>query len=119
MKQTINQHAFTETFRIAGRAEQFSYAGLIALFDYLEQYEEDSGEEMELDVIALCCDFTEYATALEAAQAYGYEEGVDLQPHGSVDLDEVAELEEAQAIEWLEYETQVISFDGGVIIANF
>ena len=35
----------------------------------LEQYEEDTGEELELDVIALCCDFAE-ATDKELLEYY-------------------------------------------------
>lgn len=32
-----------------------------ALFDYLEQYEEDCGTEFELNVIELCCTYNEEA----------------------------------------------------------
>lgn len=59
MKTTASLYDFREAFRTMGRAEQFSYEGLEVLFDYLEQYEEDTGEELELDVVALCCDFYE------------------------------------------------------------
>lgn len=59
MKTTVSLYDFREAFRTCGRAEQFSYEGLEVLFDYLEQYEEDTGEELELDVVALCCDFYE------------------------------------------------------------
>ncbi len=63
MKQTINKSDFREAFAAMGRGDQFSYAGLGALFDYLEELERDTGEEYELDVIALCCDFSEYSVA--------------------------------------------------------
>jgi len=59
MKQHINRSAFHDAFSAMNRSEQFSYKGLNALFDYLENLEEDTGEEIELDVIALCCDYTE------------------------------------------------------------
>jgi hypothetical protein len=58
MKQTVNLHQFREAFRLHER-ENFSYEALGYLFDWLEQYEADTGEEMELDVIGLCCDFSE------------------------------------------------------------
>jgi hypothetical protein len=29
------------------------------LFDYLEEYENSTGEQIELDCIAICCDFHE------------------------------------------------------------
>jgi hypothetical protein len=43
-----------------GRENNFTYEGLGALYDYLTDIEEAIGEEIELDVIALCCEFTEY-----------------------------------------------------------
>jgi hypothetical protein len=42
-----------------GRKNQFTYNGLRVLFDYFEGYEEDTGEEVEMDVIAICCEFNE------------------------------------------------------------
>ena len=41
------------------RPGTFSYEALGHLFNYLEQLEEDSGTELELDVVAICCDFAE------------------------------------------------------------
>ena len=102
MKQTITSSHFVDAFRDHGRENQFSYDGLIALFDYLEQYEEETGEELELDVIALCCEWCEYASCIEAAK----------------ELDETFE-DDTEAFEWLLDQTTVICFDGGVIIANF
>ena len=58
--QSINNvHQFREAFRLAGRSDQFSYEGLEVLFDYLEELSEDTGEPIELDVVALCCDYYE------------------------------------------------------------
>jgi hypothetical protein len=56
---TVNFRMFQDAFIIMGRSNQFSYAAQRALFDYLEEIEADSGQEMELDVIALCCEFME------------------------------------------------------------
>ena len=58
MKQTVNLYEFREAFR-AIRPDNFSYEGLDILFEYLEQLGEDIGEEIELDVIAICCDYSE------------------------------------------------------------
>ena len=118
MKTNVNLSNFRDAFQ-RSRPENFSYEGLETLYDWLTDLEDDIGNEEELDVIALCCDFSEYKTALECAVEYGYEEVVDLEPHGSVDLLEVAELEEAQAAEWLNERTIVIAFDGGFIIQQF
>lgn len=59
MKTSVNFSAFCDAFRDMGRNDNFSYAGKRALFDYLEQYEEDCGCEVELDVITLCCEYDE------------------------------------------------------------
>lgn len=65
MKQTIDESMFIQRFKDYGRLRtaettgNFSVAGLRALFEYLEQLEDDTGEQIELDVIALCCDFNE------------------------------------------------------------
>lgn len=59
MKTTIDLYDFRDAFHRMGRADQFSYEGLRILFDYLEEMERDIGEELELDVIALCCDYSE------------------------------------------------------------
>ena len=59
MKQTVYFSDFTAAFHHADRGNQFTYDGLRVLFEYIEQYEQDCGEEIELDVIALCCEYSE------------------------------------------------------------
>jgi hypothetical protein len=58
MYQNVNFTDFHNAFRQL-RPNNFTYDGLQALFQYCEDYEHGSGENMELDVIALCCDVTE------------------------------------------------------------
>lgn len=69
MKKTVNFYDFQHEFYRCGRGEQFSYQGLHTLYDYLIQYEDDTGEELELDVIALCCEYAEM-TMQEIFDAY-------------------------------------------------
>jgi len=59
MKTTVSKYDFERAFVTADRKENFSYEGLAVLFDYLEELEVSTGEELELDVIALCCEYTE------------------------------------------------------------
>ena len=111
MKKTINFNEFCDEFS-EDRKNQFSYEGKKALFEYLEQYEEDTGEEIELDIIALCCEFTEYESALECARNYF--------DFALSDVDNIsAEEAEEEALEYLKNKTQVIEFDGGIIIQEF
>lgn len=56
MKQTISRYAFHDSF-MKMRPSNFTSEALDALFDYFEQYEDDSGYEMEFDVISICCDY--------------------------------------------------------------
>jgi len=74
MKQTINFTQFIDAFINYNRQEQFTYKGKKALFDYLEEYEDGTGEEIELDIIALCCDYTEYDSLEEFWLDYGKED---------------------------------------------
>jgi len=72
MKQTINEYQFTEAFKRI-RPNNFSYEGLKALFEWFEELENDTGEEMELDVIAICCEFTEYENLKQYNDEYNNE----------------------------------------------
>jgi hypothetical protein len=58
MKRSVNFSAFVDAFRAHGRYDQFGYDALQVLFGYLEELEADTGEEFELDVIALCCEYS-------------------------------------------------------------
>jgi hypothetical protein len=106
MKEHVTFSQFVDRFNDYGGGEQFSYAGLQALFDYLEEYEQNTGEEIELDVIALCCEFSESESVLDCATEYGF----DVQEENAT---------EEQALEYLRDNTTVIEFDGGIIIQAF
>ena len=62
MKITVSSYDFERAFADAGRMDQFSYEGRAVLFAYLEELEQSTGEELELDVVALCCDSYESST---------------------------------------------------------
>ena len=95
MKTTISALDFNEAMTTYECG--FSYAGGTALFDYLEDYEESCEVELELDPIAIRCEFTEYADLAEIQAEYTHIESLD----------------------HLHDETMLIEFDGGIIIANF
>jgi hypothetical protein len=63
MKTTISRYDFERAFVDADRKENFSYEGLGLLFDYFEEIEEGTGQEIELDVIAICCEYNEDTVA--------------------------------------------------------
>ena len=55
MKKTIDFSDFVDGFQKMGRGNQFSHDGLKLIFDYLQEIDEN----MEFDMIAICCNFTE------------------------------------------------------------
>jgi len=70
MKQDVYYDDFYKAFKDYDRLENFSPDGLRALFDYLKDLEEQTDEEITLDVIALCCEYTEYDDLEELQQNY-------------------------------------------------
>lgn len=112
MKETVTQSRFLDVFRQV-RPNQFSRNALVALFDYLDQLEQDLGEEQELDVIAICCDWTEYKDPIAAAEAYGWE--APEVPEG----EERDDTSDRKALEYLQDNTHVVEFDGGILVFNF
>lgn len=83
MYQSVNFEDFTDAFRDYNRMESFTYEGARALFDYLERYEEDCGTRIELDVIALCCDYNEEPLN-DVLENYSLESLEDLQDNTCV-----------------------------------
>ena len=69
MKQTITFNDFLYQFKRMERFDQFGHEGLSVLFDYLDEYENDTGEQIELDVIAFCCEYA-HSTWDEIVDAY-------------------------------------------------
>lgn len=77
MIKTITQWEFVDEFK-SRRPDNFSRLGLLELFDYLEERESDQMQPMELDVIAICCEYSEYESLEEFQNDYGSEyESID------------------------------------------
>ena len=108
MKATLSTSQAADLLKADSNAN-WSRSGARALVKHLEQLEEDCGTEIEFDAVAIRCDFSEYDNAIEAAKEYGFEP----------EEDAGEEEREQAAIEWLQDQTQVIEFEGGVIIASF
>ena len=69
MYQQINFYDFEKAFISMGRENQFTYIAKKELFDWLECLED--GKDIELDVVALCCEFTEYQSIKDFRKDYG------------------------------------------------
>lgn len=103
MVQTINCSQFRDAFRSAGRAEQFSYEALGALFDYLEDFD---GGGYDLDVIALCCDYAE-----DSAE--------DIAKNYNIEVDSLDALEDAVRAHLEENTSIVADLNGRFLYAQF
>jgi hypothetical protein len=110
MKTTISVYDFRDAFYKAGRGSQFSYEALELIFDYMEEYEQDLGEEIELDVIGICCDISE-ASPEDIAEDY------------SIDISEAADEDEIAEIvrDYVDYRSRVIGTTkaGDIVYVQF
>lgn len=97
--KTIDIYEFRRAFEEYKREGEFSYKGLEALFDWLDELSADTDTPYELDVIGLCCEFTEYSDLAEIQETYSL-----------TDIDSIEDLRD---------HTSVIEFDGGTIIQDF
>jgi len=106
IKETVNEWRFTDAL-LADEYANWTYGATKALFDYYEQLSDEMGEDIELDPVAIRCDWSEYDNALEAY----------VQHHGDdSDLpDDQKITTEEQAREWLEDNTTVLDVENIVI----
>jgi|DEB0MinimDraft_6_1074348.scaffolds.fasta_scaffold07398_6 hypothetical protein len=115
MKNTLSTYDVA-TALFKDKHANWSLGGALALAEYLEEYEESTGEELELDVIALRCDFSEYKSLKDWQVEF---------TDGNSDLDQ--SLAEAKndderddlVIEYIEERGTLLRFDGGIIVSTF
>lgn len=70
--KTLTKQEFINEFGTydEGYANNFSYDGLSTLYDYFDNFEYIDQPSLELDVIAICCEFTEYENLEEMLSDY-------------------------------------------------
>tara|TARA_R110000744_G_scaffold194061_2_gene312841 strand:- start:542 stop:835 length:294 start_codon:yes stop_codon:yes gene_type:complete len=69
MISTLNLYDFRRGFETRERTN-FSYDGLEALFNYLEEIEQDCDTFIEYDPIAFCCEYMEWEDFAEFQGQY-------------------------------------------------
>ncbi len=93
----------------------FSYKGLRVLFDYLNELSDDDENPYKLNVISLCCDYSEYKDLKEYLKDYPTELKKDNYP----DIEDFWEAVEEEINE----KTTLIKFDEdlneGFIVRNY
>ncbi len=120
-RSNISFCEFCDNFSESER-DTFSYEGKKALFDYLEEYEENTGEEIELDIVELCCEYSEYGSVEEYLKDYTPSE-INNEKDEEETEEEFKERLEEETQKYLEENTQLIllgnNLDDGFIIQNF
>lgn len=75
--QTVTKNDLYDAFSNMNRSDNFSHAALDALYDYLDEMSDDNGAPYALDVIALCCEYSEYSDLEELQGDYSSVETMD------------------------------------------
>ena len=98
-----------------GRGENFGYNGWRAIGDYLEELSDSIGEDVEIDIISICCDYSMAESADDAHMQYDHLHGVDLPDEEA--WEELTEAEKLETIEeFLRQETVVVICEDDLII---
>jgi hypothetical protein len=120
MKITLNTYQIADELK-RDTCARWSYNGSLALAEYLEEYESDSGEEMELDVCAIRCDFSE-TTSLQdwIMEHFGSTLLFALQ-FANIEVDDLEDSDEidAKIKEYIQNHGTLIEFEGGIIVSSF
>jgi hypothetical protein len=108
MHTLVTESIFIDEFKKFDSQHSFSRAALIDLFAHLEECGEGGGAGVELDVMAICCDFTE-STVDEILKDYDTD----------IDTDGMCDDEKLEAVtEWLEEQTHVVGVNDDRIVFN-
>jgi hypothetical protein len=117
MKQTLTTYDIAEAL-INDEYGGWSRAGAFAMAEHLEQYEEDTGEELDLDVVAIRCDYSEFDGLLEWAKDYHTQDQFNGIFEDEIDSGDEDDLDEAIR-DYINDQGQLIEFDGGIIVSSF
>ena len=78
MIETVTRSNFINWFRQSDQYKNnFSFFAQASLYDYFEELELDTGEKIEFDPIAICCEYTEYENIKEYNEDYEPVENLD------------------------------------------
>jgi hypothetical protein len=113
MKNTLNTSE-AASLLMADENAAWTMAGAYSLAEYLEQYEEDCGTEIEFDRVALRCEYSEYESLQEWAQFF-----LSRQELADGYFSEEDENHEENIRDYIRDRGQLIEFDGGIIVSEF
>ena len=78
MIETVTRTRFINWFRQSDTyKDNFSFFAQASLYDYFEELELDTGEKVEFDPIAICCEYSEYENIEEYNKDYEPVKSID------------------------------------------
>ena len=77
MYTRVTEDNFRNTFLTSDYSENFSYSGLTALYNYFEELEDDTGQTIEFDLIAIAGEYSEL-TIEELRANYSIDKDIDV-----------------------------------------
>lgn len=110
---TLTPHDVAEMARNWGRTGNFGgFAGWVKLAEYMESLSDDTGEPVELDIVAWCCGYSHATSADDWARDHLEYSGIDEDAWSEADDDERLDLIRDE----LENNTAVVCCDDDCII---
>ena len=110
--ETINASDLYNMACRMGRGHNFGYSGWLAIGDYLEQLSDDTGENIEVDIVGICCEYSMAESVEEFWQEYG--------KYSSIDADDWEEMDDEQKLEaieeYLQNNTSIVCCEENCII---
>ena len=114
----IEKISSSDLYQIAcrmNRGQQFGHNGWEAIGEYLEQMSEETGQDVEIDIVAICCKYSMAESAEEAFMEFSYKHGIDLPTMEEwEDMDDDEKLETIE--EFLQKKTSVVICEDDLII---
>lgn len=123
MKKTLSTHDAAHELYNDENAN-WTRAGAFALVEYLEELEEDCGEEIDFCPVSIRCDYSQFESLEEWAKEYFrshadavYDLGLTIGGCGKIEQQD-DEIDE-KIREFIRDRGQLIEFDGGIIVSAF
>jgi len=124
MKNTLTNYEIAHEL-LQDENAAWTRAGAFALADYFESIEMETNEELELDVVAIRCDFSEYSSLEDWAVDYFSDSkqasdamGLELDMDGETWISDEGEIRDAIR-SYIQDNGQLVEFDGGIIVSSF
>ena len=87
--QTVNPSDLYHMACRMDRGDNFGYNGWRAIGDYLESLSDDLGEDIEVDIVGICCDYAMAESADDFAEQYqGFMDSIDPEDWGDMGEEE-------------------------------